>query len=200
MLFRSCHLQFLFLRFVREIWILSGRCQGNVREFWRSLLLWTLLIIVSGSDVSSTTESVTQCNTDVKAPIIDWSYYDLNSDFLPRIASATVLLLCHTPPAASQTTHCHGYGYCWLWRYKGDCVIVKGHVACIVLWCRPKHSVDVDAPEKNGLGLSRAICVNDVDRNKNILPMVALDEYHDTGLLQNADCILLNRRYSRHFD
>ena len=52
----------------------------------------------------------------------------------------------------------------------------------------------------NGLGLSRAICVNDVARNKNILPMVALDEYHDTGLLQNTDCILLNRRYSRHFD
>ena len=68
--------------------------------------------------------------------------------FLPRIASATVLLLRHTPPAASQTTHCHGYGYCWLWRYKGDCVIVKGQVACIVLWCRPKHSVDVDAPEE----------------------------------------------------
>ena len=152
MLFRSCHLQFLLLRFFREIWILSGRCQGNVGEFWRSLLLWTRLIIVSGSDVSSTTERVTQCNTDdktyIKAPIIDWSYYDLNSDFLPRIASATVLLLRHIPPAASQTTHCHGYGYCWLWRYKGDCVIVKGHVACIVLWCRPKHSVDVDAPEE----------------------------------------------------
>ena len=33
---------FFLLRFVREILILSGRCQGNVREFWRSLLLWTL--------------------------------------------------------------------------------------------------------------------------------------------------------------
>ena len=33
----------LLLRFVREIWILSGRCQGNVREFWRSLMLWTLI-------------------------------------------------------------------------------------------------------------------------------------------------------------
>ena len=51
------------------------------------------LIIMSGSDASSTTESVTQCNTDdktyIKAPIIDWSVYDLNSDFLLRIASAT---------------------------------------------------------------------------------------------------------------
>ena len=42
MLFRTCHLH--FLRFVREIWILSGNCQGNVREFWRSFLLWTLSI------------------------------------------------------------------------------------------------------------------------------------------------------------
>ena len=36
----------LLLRFVREIWILSGRCQGNVREFWRSLMLWTLLLLL----------------------------------------------------------------------------------------------------------------------------------------------------------
>ena len=42
--------------------------------------------------------------------------------------------------------------------------------------------------------------MNDVAGNKNILPMVALDGYHDTGLLQNTDGILLNRRYSRHFD
>ena len=96
--------------------------------------------------------SVTQCNSNdkiyIKAPVIDGSYCHLNSDFLLWIASATVLLLRYTPPAASQTTHCHGYGYYWLWRYKGDCVIVKSHVACIVLWCRPKHSVDVDAPKE----------------------------------------------------
>ena len=96
--------------------------------------------------------SVTQCNSNdkiyIKAPVIDGSYCHLNSEFLLRIASATVLLLRCTPSAASQTTHCHGYGYYWLWRYKGDCVIVKSHVACSVLWCRPKHSVDVDAPEE----------------------------------------------------
>ena len=82
----------------------------------------------------------------IKTLIIDGSHYHSNSDFLLPIANVTVtvLLLRYTPPAASQTTQCHSYGYCWLWRYKNGCVIVICHVACIVL-CRPKHSVDVDA-------------------------------------------------------
>ena len=39
MLFRTCHLHFC-------CYVLSGKyeyCQGDVREFWRCLLLWTLL-------------------------------------------------------------------------------------------------------------------------------------------------------------
>ena len=50
----------------------------------------------------------------------------------------------------------------------------------------------------NGLGRQRAICMNGVARNKNIL---ALDEctYRDDGLLQNTDCLFLNRRYCPGF-
>ena len=48
----------LLLHFVREIWLPSGRCQGNVTEFWRSLLLWTLpyngvIISVMASQITS---------------------------------------------------------------------------------------------------------------------------------------------------
>ena len=100
-------------------------------------------MIMSECVVSNTTQSVTQYTINdetYKSTIIDGSHYHLNSDFLLRITTVTVLLLRYTPPAASQTTHCYGYGYCWLWRYKSGCVIVICHVACIVL-CRPKHSV-----------------------------------------------------------
>ena len=30
--------------------------------------------------------------------------------------------------------------------------------------------------------------------------IILLDDYLDNGLLQNTDCLLLNRRYCRHFD
>ena len=45
MLFKTCHLHFCCYccTLSGKIWFPSGRCQGNVREFWRSLLLWTLL-------------------------------------------------------------------------------------------------------------------------------------------------------------
>ena len=150
------------------------------------------LMIMSGFDVSNTTQSVTQftVNNETYKSTYHWRIlFNLNSDFLLRTANVTVLLLCYTPPETSQMTHCHGYGYCWLWRYKVVCVIVMCHVACIVL-CRPKQCWRWRTRGK-GLGRYRAICMNGVAWNKNILPMVALDEYiyRDDGLLQNTDCL-----------
>ena len=136
----------------------------------------------------------------IKTLIIDGSHYHLNSDFLLPIANVTVtvLLLRYTPPAASQTTHCHSYGYCWLWRYKSGCVIVICHVACIDLHVQTETQCRRRRTRGNGVGRQRAICMNGVARNKNIL---ALDEctYRDDGLLQNTDCLLLNRRYCPGF-
>ena len=109
----------------------------------------------------------------IKTLIIDGSHYHLNSDFLLPIANVTVtvLLLRYTPTAASQTTHCHSYGYCWLWRYKSGCVIVC--VTWPASFCADRNTVSTSTHTGNGLGRQRAICMNGVARNKNIL---ALDE------------------------
>ena len=107
------------------------------------------LMIMSECVVSNTTQSVTQytINDETYKSTYHWRISSPFKFWLSASDSqchSVVLLLRYTPPAASQTTHCHGYGYCWLWRYKSGRVVVICHVACIVL-CRPKHSVDVDA-------------------------------------------------------
>ena len=69
----------------------------------------------------------------------------------------------------------------WLWllfivmlqRRLCDCYVSRGLYRSMrtETQCRRRRT------RGNGLGRQRAICMNGVARNKNILPMVALDEY-----------------------
>ena len=131
-------------------------------------------MIMSECVVSNTTQSVTQYTINdetykstyhwrISLPFKFWLSASDNHSDGPFVALT---------PAASQTTHCHGYLLLIVTLRKRlcDCYMSRGLYRSMQTktQCRRRRT------RGNGLGRQRAICMNGVARNRNIL---ALDEY-----------------------